>query len=152
MRILFLFYCLSTVFFAFTQEFEFKGKHFFASYLDCDLEALQNVDRLIDAMDDAVKSSNATILNKTAHVFPPSGLTIVYLLSESHASIHTYPENGACFVDLFTCGDHCKAKPFHEVLTAYLKPKNVNSKLFLRDTDASEVESWEQIYETKSLN
>jgi len=117
----------------FSQEIhEFEGKHFVASYLDCDSEALGNVEKMIQAMDFAVERSGATILNKTYHVFPPNGLTIVYLLSESHASLHTYPEFNACFVDLFTCGDHCTPEGFDAALRAYLKPKDVNARLFGR--------------------
>ncbi len=118
---------------------EFSGKHFVASYLDCDTEALSDLDGLQDAMDQAVGVCGATILNQSAHVFPPHGLTKVYLLSESHASIHTYPEFGACFVDLFTCGNNCSAERFDKALREYLKPKEVNARFFLRDGSISEI-------------
>ena len=114
------------------DEHKFAGKHFFASYNGCDQKALSDIDNMMLAMDAAVISSNATVLDKSFFVFPPSGLTIVYLLSESHASIHTYPEFGACFVDLFTCGDTCKSEPFDAALREYLKPTEVNNRLFLR--------------------
>jgi ornithine decarboxylase len=29
---------------------------------------------------------------------------VLALLAESHASVHTYPERGSVFVDVFTCG------------------------------------------------
>jgi S-adenosylmethionine decarboxylase proenzyme len=121
------------------DEFKFSGKHFIASYLDCDRKSLSHLEGLIEAMDKAVVASGATILDKTPYVFPPNGLTIVYLLSESHASLHTYPEHGTCFVDLFTCGDHCSAEKFHEALKTYLLPGYVHSKLFVRDEAVKEV-------------
>ena len=114
------------------EVYEFRGKHFLASYLECDQEALANVEGMMRAMDLAVGACGATILNKNSYVFPPNGLTLVYLLSESHASIHTYPECRACFVDLFTCGDHCTPQGFDAVLRAYLHPQEVNVKLFGR--------------------
>lgn len=120
------------------EEHEFEGKHFLASYLGCDAEALAHVEEMIGAMDVAVIASGATILNKTHHVFPPNGLTLVYLLSESHASVHTYPEFNACFVDLFTCGDHCTPQGFDAALRAYLKPKEVNARLFIRHQETIE--------------
>ena len=116
----------------------FAGKHFLASYLDCDLKAISDLDGMLNAMDEAVRASGATILNFTPHVFPPNGLTVVYLLSESHASLHTYPEHGACFVDLFTCGDHCIAEKFDAALRSYLQPKEVNARLFLRHEGVEE--------------
>lgn len=121
------------------ETYEFSGKHFLASYLDCDLEALSNLEELQLAMDKAVGSCGATILNQNAHVFPPHGLTMVYLLSESHASIHTYPEFGACFVDLFTCGQHCSAEKFDKALREYLKPKTVNARYFARNDAIEEI-------------
>ena len=122
------------------EEHRFAGKHFIASYLDCDLKAIGDLDGMIEAMDDAVRASGAAILNKTPHVFPPNGLTIVYLLSESHASLHTYPEYGACFVDLFTCGDHCTSETFDAALRAYLRPKEVNARLFIRHEGVEEID------------
>lgn len=118
--------------------YNFFGKHFLASYMDCDTAALSDIDGLIAAMDAAVRASGATILAKTPYIFPPDGLTLVYLLSESHASLHTYPEHGACFVDLFTCGDHCSAEKFDKIFRAYLKPKKVNARLFLRHNNIEE--------------
>lgn len=121
----------------FSQDFAFKGQHFLASYLDCDSEALQNPHRLIEAMDEAVLASGATILGKSSFVFEPDGLTIVYLLSESHASVHTYPEHNACFVDLFTCGDHCSSEGFDRSLQNYLQPKTVEAKNISRGRETA---------------
>ena len=120
------------------EQHQFAGKHFLASYLDCNPSALTNLDALLLAMDDAVKASGATILNRSEHIFPPSGITVVYTLSESHASIHTYPEFGACFVDLFTCGDNCASPPFDRALREYLEPQTVNARQFLRHTTIEE--------------
>lgn len=118
---------------------EFSGKHFFGSYTGCDKVALGDVEGMLKAMDEAVLSSGASILDRTHYVFEPNGLTVVYLLSESHASIHTYPEYGACFVDLFTCGDHCSPVGFDKILQEYLKPTDANARLFLRHDGVEEV-------------
>jgi S-adenosylmethionine decarboxylase len=56
------------------------------------------------------------VLQIVSKRFEPQGVTVLALLSESHASIHTYPEVGAMFVDVFTCGD--RAKP--DVAIAHL--------------------------------
>jgi len=121
------------------EDFAFRGKHFVASYLECDLKALCDLQGLIQAMDGAVCASGATILDQTPYVFAPNALTIVYLLSESHASLHTYPEHKACFVDLFTCGDTCSSERFDQAMREYLQPKLVNARLFLRHEDVHEL-------------
>jgi len=115
------------------SPYQFKGVHFLVSYSDCDREALTDVESLKQAMHSAVDQCGATLLDSSSWVFPPSGLTMVFLLSESHASIHTYPEKGACFVDLFTCGDRCSYEKFDSVLRAYLKPKAVSQRTLIRD-------------------
>ncbi|MDE3045915.1 MAG: adenosylmethionine decarboxylase [Verrucomicrobiota bacterium] len=117
----------------------FAGKHFLGSYIGCDRKSMADLQGMIAAMDDAVRSSGATILNQSHHIFDPNGLTLVYLLSESHASIHTYPEFGACFVDLFTCGDHCTAEAFDQALRAYLRPQIVNARMFIRNDGIQEI-------------
>ncbi|MBI3508880.1 MAG: S-adenosylmethionine decarboxylase, partial [Chlamydiia bacterium] len=91
------------------------------------------------AMDGAVQQSGATVLDSARYVFTPNALTMVYLLSESHASIHTYPEYNACFVDLFTCGNKCSAERFDAALRAYLKPRNVNARMFERTEETHDI-------------
>lgn len=54
---------------------------------------------------DAVERAGATVLEQCIKQFAPQGVTVVLVLAESHASIHTYPEYGAYMVDVFTCGD-----------------------------------------------
>lgn len=115
------------------SSFQFRGVHFLASYCGCDEEALSDVNRLTIVMNEAVEQCGATILDKSCKVFPPNGLTMIFLLSESHASLHTYPEHGACFVDLFTCGENCSAEKFDTVMQAYLKPKHVTQRTLIRD-------------------
>src|ERR1700676_4084295 len=90
------------------EEFAFQGRHLIASYTGCSLSAMRDVDGLTDALHAAVAASGATLLQSVRHIFPPDGMTALVLLSESHASIHTYPEHRSCFVDIFTCGSSCQ--------------------------------------------
>lgn len=120
------------------QEYLFEGIHFCASYSDCNLEALCDMAVLEKVMLEASEKSGANILGYNSHVFPPYGLTLVVLLSESHASIHTYPEHNACFVDLFTCGSNCSSEIFDQILREYLQPKTVDTKLFFRSEGIEE--------------
>jgi S-adenosylmethionine decarboxylase len=114
------------------RKFEFTGRHFIANYFGCDHIAICNHTGLIDAMTKGVDASGATLLKLVENTFLPSGFTALLLLSESHASIHTYPECDACFVDLFTCGQSCIAERFHSVLQEYLRPASCLQKILLR--------------------
>lgn len=118
-----------------SDEFEFFGRHLLASYMGCHAAALADRAGLLAAMKSAVAASGATLLNSIEHSFTPSGMTAVMLLSESHASIHTYPEHQACFVDLFTCGRGCNAERFDAVLRQYLRPSGVRRQIVTRHGD-----------------
>lgn len=115
----------------------FEGRHLVASYTGCDSQALTNLEALEQAFHEAVIASGATVLSTSKYVFAPDGLTMVILLSESHASIHTYPEYQSCFVDLFTCGPNCDSSKFAASLEKYLKPTEVDQRLILRNSSAS---------------
>ena len=47
-----------------------------------------------------------TILQEVEHVFQPQGYTLLFLLSESHLSVHTFPEKKYISFDLFTCREY----------------------------------------------
>ena len=121
------------------EVYDFRGKHFLASYLECDEEVLKDPTAIQNVMLEAAKECGATVLDHTAYVFPGNGLTMVIMLSESHASIHTYPEHKACFVDLFTCGEKANHEVFNQVLQNHLQSKKVNHKVFLRHHDVEEM-------------
>jgi S-adenosylmethionine decarboxylase len=120
------------------EAFDFIGRHFLASYLGCDPDRLRDLAGLKTAFERAVAASGATLMGSSDHVYPPYGYTLVCLLSESHASIHTYPEHNACFVDLFTCGLRCRPAPFDAVLRDYLRPAQRHSRKLIRSEKTEE--------------
>ena len=56
-------------------------------------------------MKQAALEANATIVQSIFHLFNPWGVSGAVVISESHLTIHTWPEYGYAAVDLFTCGD-----------------------------------------------
>ncbi len=59
-----------------------------------------------DADIDAIKliiETNLTVVKKVEHKFTPHGETIVFILSESHFTIHTYPEHRYLTMDIYVC-------------------------------------------------
>uniref|UniRef100_A0A6C0FAI8 S-adenosylmethionine decarboxylase n=1 Tax=viral metagenome TaxID=1070528 RepID=A0A6C0FAI8_9ZZZZ len=114
------------------MSYDFVGKHYIASYLDCSNNSINNITNLKINLELAIKECGATVLNSTEHVFNNNGFTIAYLLSESHCSVHTYPEYKSLFVDLFTCGEYCNWEKFDNIMTNFLQPKNVSKNIILR--------------------
>lgn len=44
-----------------------------------------------------------TILNFIEHQFNPVGYTAIWLLSESHLALHTFPEENKAYIELSSC-------------------------------------------------
>jgi S-adenosylmethionine decarboxylase len=81
------------------------GKHYLLNLYDCSLFLLNNEIFLCNLLENAAVSCGAQVLQTMSHQFNPQGVTAICLLSESHISIHTWPEKGEAAVDVFTCGD-----------------------------------------------
>lgn len=133
-------------------EYEFGGRHLLASYLNCSPEALDDAKAIDAAMRAAIKASGATVLSANEHIFEGGGMTALYLLSESHASIHTYPEHKSCFVDIFTCGYVCEPKEFDRVLRDYFKPQEASMRYMDRGSTTKEMDSSNESLTLESNN
>lgn len=54
------------------------------------------------------------IVNECSHFFEPYGFTALFLLTESHFAIHTFPEEGKTYLELSSCVD----RPFEAFMKA----------------------------------
>jgi S-adenosylmethionine decarboxylase len=81
------------------------GKHYLLNLYGCSSVLLNDEHFLMDLLENAAIASGATVCQTIHKKFDPQGVTVLCLLSESHISIHTYPELGNCYIDIFTCGD-----------------------------------------------
>jgi len=81
------------------------GKHYLLNLYGCKFDILNNEVYLRNLIKLAAETTGATVLQTISHKFEPYGVTAMCLLSESHISIHTWPEKGEAAVDIFTCGD-----------------------------------------------
>lgn len=53
--------------------------------------------------DVALKEAGFNILEICEHHFSPFGYTVLYLLSESHFALHTFPEFGKTYYEISSC-------------------------------------------------
>lgn len=82
------------------------GCHIVAEMSLCDPEILTDLERVKEAMVKAAEVANAEVREVAFHRFIPHGVSGVVVISESHLSIHTWPEIGYAAVDIYTCGAH----------------------------------------------
>jgi S-adenosylmethionine decarboxylase proenzyme len=86
------------------DDHDFSGRHIYADIYGLSSEEAANAKWLQAGLEAAIEQCGAQICGHVTKSFEPTGFTCLYLLAESHASIHTYPERGAIFFDAFTCG------------------------------------------------
>lgn len=53
--------------------------------------------------DSQLKESGFGVLSFMEYNFEPEGYTAIWLLSESHFAIHTFPEEGKSYIELSSC-------------------------------------------------
>lgn len=99
------------------------GKHYLLNLYGCSFDLLNNEHFLIDLLENAAVASGATVVQTIYKKFEPQGVTVLTLLSESHISIHTWPEKGEAAVDIFTCGE-CNPKVGCDIIIQQLKADN----------------------------
>lgn len=81
------------------------GKHLLLEVYDVNFDLINDVESLQSVMIKGIERAKMTILNTFSHCFLPQGCTVVIALAESHVSCHTWPEEGAIAIDVYTCGD-----------------------------------------------
>nr|MDO8079575.1 adenosylmethionine decarboxylase [Candidatus Freyarchaeota archaeon] len=96
--------------------FHIIGELFLTSEKIDDLKLIKKV--LIEA----AKKAGLTILNSKFHKFKPQGVSGFIMISESHLSIHTWPESGYVAVDVFTCGEPLQCRTAYDCIVSMLKP------------------------------
>jgi S-adenosylmethionine decarboxylase len=90
------------------RSLESLGRHLLLELYDCSSEVLENLESVKTAMVEAARRAEATIIDVVFHEFNPFGISGVVVISESHLSIHTWPEHRYAAVDIFSCGDTLK--------------------------------------------
>ena len=81
------------------------GRHVISELWGCDLTILNNVNQIEQIFVDAALRSGAEVREVTFHKFAPQGVSGVVIISESHLTIHSFPEHGYASIDVYTCGD-----------------------------------------------
>ncbi|MEM2995724.1 MAG: adenosylmethionine decarboxylase [Candidatus Bathyarchaeia archaeon] len=110
------------------------GIHIIAEFRGVNPEKISRVEKLRVVLDRVVAKSGLHVVSSSFHQFEPQGVSAVYLLSESHLSIHTWPEHCYAALDIFTCGsgDHAALRAF-QLLVDEFQPKSVKKMIIRRE-------------------
>ena len=107
------------------------GTHLIVEAFSDDRKILNNDKKIKAILSKAAKIANYNVITIASHKFERNGVTAFALLSESHISIHTWPELGYAAIDIFTCGDKNPKAAFNEIKSA-LKLKKIRMKKIKR--------------------
>ncbi len=75
----------------------------------------------------AAKAAKATIVDVVFHNFNPNGISGVIVISESHLTIHSWPEYNFASIDIYTCGSAVNPWKAYDYLYKHFKAKNVTA-------------------------
>jgi S-adenosylmethionine decarboxylase len=104
---------------------ETVGRHVIAELWDCNAEKLNNVNLIEKIFVDAALKSGAEVREVAFHKFAPQGVSGVVIISESHLTIHSFPEHGYASIDVYTCGDRIDPNVATNYITEALEAKVV---------------------------
>ena len=122
------------------MEYSTFGRHVAVDTWGVQFDLLNNADLLQTHMVEAAEACGATVLSVQAKQFEPQGATVLVLLSESHLSIHTYPEKGFAAIDCYTCGETVDPQAAIDYLVEVLKPERTYAKKLVRGLGEMQVE------------
>lgn len=110
------------------------GRHVLIELWQCNAQ-INDADSVRKAIVEAVDAIGATILNLHVHAFSPQGVTGLAMLSESHFSIHTWPERGYLAADVFTCQTRTNSDDAISVLRRIFQPGHVEVRELARGVE-----------------
>jgi len=112
--------------------------HIIADFKQVDFSKI-NLDKNIleNLISNLLKKHNLTELWNYYHNFSKNNeITCVVALSESHISIHTWPEKKYISLDIFVCNfwknNSLKAKKIYQELIDFFKPENIEENFIDR--------------------
>lgn len=86
-----------------TNSKTYAGEHFLIDLFG--VKELDCIKKMEKVFREAVQAAGANLLHIHMHHFGPgAGVSGVAVLSESHISVHTWPERGYAAFDIFMCG------------------------------------------------
>jgi len=113
-----------------------SGKH-----MVCDIKNIKNTNSLNDVNDlisllkNICEKFKFDILKESYYEFEPMGCSILFLLSESHISIHTFPEKNHMSFDLYTCREYNDNEAYNKIYKYIIEYLNASPESNLQIID-----------------
>lgn len=129
------------------------GEHYIVEASGCDPEIIGNVERVQHIFAKSAEKANVQVWAVSFHRFPPNGVSGVIVISESHLSIHTWPEHKYAALDIYTCGEHSKPEDAVNYILEEFKATSVHISEITRGIDEGDeiyyhsIITWEEEFD-----
>ena len=123
------------------MEYSTFGRHVAVDAWGISFDLLNHVKQLSEWMVAGAEEAGVTVLSVHHKQFQPQGVTVLLMLSESHFSIHTYPEKGFAALDCYTCGQTIDPLQAIHLMLDRLQPTRTYMKILHRGLGEIQVET-----------
>ena len=111
----------------------FTGLHVIGQFSQCTQETLENEGAFTVLIQELITEHELKSLGSVSHSFEPDGgFTSVVCLSESHISVHTWPELQYATLDVFLCNysrnNDERCRQIFKSIADYFAPTKVTSQ------------------------
>jgi S-adenosylmethionine decarboxylase len=106
--------------------------HTLLEYYGCDPGRLRRARAVKALLCAAVLKGGGKIVKTVFHNFSPYGVSGVVVITESHVTIHTWPEHAYAAADIFSCSTKLDHRRIRESLKRALAARRVVRKSFRR--------------------
>ena len=110
------------------------GKQILIDVKNIDNNKLKLVEHIKPFMNLLIDELKLNVVGECSHQFEkdniPYGATMIYLLSESHLSIHTFVDEGKITLDLFTCNISLDDRNIKRMICEYFDVSVLNIDMY----------------------
>ncbi|MBM3470548.1 MAG: adenosylmethionine decarboxylase [Armatimonadetes bacterium] len=131
------------------------GHHYIVEASGCNPEIIGKVETVEQILVRAAEVAQVTVWSISFHRFNPNGVSGVVVISESHLSVHTWPEYGYVALDIFTCGNDAKPEAAVEHALKEFKARTMHITEVTRGLEEGDrqyfhsIVTWEETLPTK---
>ena len=103
------------------------GSHLIIDYYFCDKAAVNDINIIKSIIRGIAAGIEVVILKESYQEFAPVGITGIAIVSESHISVHTWPEYDYMGIDIFSCRE-INQDVVLGILKSYLRSDSYNCR------------------------
>ncbi len=116
-------------------EHDTRGDHYIVEASGCDPKVIGDIEKVQNILVKAAEKAKSQVWAVSFHRFPPNGVSGVVVISESHISVHTWPEVGYAALDIYTCGADTEPEAAVYYIIQEFKAQNVHISELTRGID-----------------